>query len=263
MKAGISTACMYPRQLEEAFYDLAVNGVSCIEIFANTPSELNELFLRELKETADRFEVTIPSFHPFTSGYESSMLFSKYDRRTRDAIEFYKQYFRAMKLLGSEYFVLHGFKSKYVISDSEYFERFHMIAEAGRECGITVLQENVNACKSANLKFLKSMCSQLGDEAQFVLDTKQAIRAGENPFDFLHVLGSRIKHVHISDSGEMGDCLLIGRGRFDYKKFISELYENKYNGAVMLELYRNNFSSITDLINSYNIIETTIKKAGK
>ena len=31
MIAGTSTACLYPKPLEESLYDLAVNGVSCVD----------------------------------------------------------------------------------------------------------------------------------------------------------------------------------------------------------------------------------------
>ena len=32
MKAGVSTACLYPRLLEDSLYDLALNGVPHVEI---------------------------------------------------------------------------------------------------------------------------------------------------------------------------------------------------------------------------------------
>lgn len=40
LRAGVSTACLYPRPVEEALYDLALAGVSCVEIFINSHSEL-------------------------------------------------------------------------------------------------------------------------------------------------------------------------------------------------------------------------------
>lgn len=33
LRAGVSTACLYPRVVEEALYDLALSGVSNVEIF--------------------------------------------------------------------------------------------------------------------------------------------------------------------------------------------------------------------------------------
>ena len=94
----------------------------------------------------------------------------------------------------------------------------------------------------------------LGSEFAFVLDTKQAVRAKENPFSFLDAAGDKTVHVHISDSGELGDCLLIGKGRFPIKKFMTRLYELNPNCGVVLELYRNGFTGISDLVTSYNIL---------
>ena len=50
MKAGVSTACLYPRLLEESVYDLAVNGINHIEIFVNTDSE--QMCIRDSYNTA-------------------------------------------------------------------------------------------------------------------------------------------------------------------------------------------------------------------
>ena len=50
MKAGVSTACLYPRLLEDSLYDLALNGVPHVEIFVNTHSELNKVFAQSLAE---------------------------------------------------------------------------------------------------------------------------------------------------------------------------------------------------------------------
>ena len=52
----------------------------------------------------------------------------------------------------------------------------------------------------------------------------------------------------------MGDCLLIGRGRFNFKQFFSKLAEYNPDCGVILELYRNGFKGISDLISSYNIL---------
>ena len=94
----------------------------------------------------------------------------------------------------------------------------------------------------------------LGNEFAFVLDTKQALRSNENPLKFLDAVGDKICHVHISDSGEMGDCLLIGKGRFDFRKFFDKLAGYNPDCGVILELYRSGWSGISDLVSSYNIL---------
>lgn len=45
LRAGVSTACLYPRVVEEALYDLALSGVSNVEIFINSHSELRRSFV--------------------------------------------------------------------------------------------------------------------------------------------------------------------------------------------------------------------------
>ena len=45
LKAGVSTACLYPKVVEEALYDLAIGGVQHVEIFIflKTCSRLSRL----------------------------------------------------------------------------------------------------------------------------------------------------------------------------------------------------------------------------
>ena len=103
----------------------------------------------------------------------------------------------------------------------------------------------------------------LGNEFAFVLDTKQAVRAGENAMSFLDAAGDKTCHVHISDSGEMGDCLLIGRGRFNFRQFFEKLDRYSPDCAVILELYRSGFKGISDLVTSCNTLTKMTEQYGK
>ena len=58
-------------------------------------------------------------------------------------------------------------------------------AERLRAEGVTVCQENVNRFKSQHIAFCDRMRRALGDDFHMVLDIKQAVRAGEDPFAFL------------------------------------------------------------------------------
>ncbi|MGN1480678.1 sugar phosphate isomerase/epimerase family protein [Porcipelethomonas sp.] len=263
MKAGVSTACLYPRLLEESLYDLAVNGIDHVEIFVNTDSELKKSYVSGLMQTLKRFEVTCRSLHPYSCPMEPMMFFSVYERRVADALEYYKRYFNAMNILGAEIFVFHGNKNTMQISSEFYCERFHKLVSTGKEFGITVAQENVSRCTSGSLSFMKDMVRLLGDDAKFVLDTKQAVRAGENSFNILRTLKNHIVHVHLSDNGELGDCLQIGRGRFNIKQFLGVLEKESPDCSVMLELYRSNFDGISDLVNNFHTIENMIAAAQK
>jgi sugar phosphate isomerase/epimerase len=184
------------------------------------------------------------------------MLYTGYERRIRDYLEYHKRYFEAMNILGAKYFVLHGNKNP--CPDEVVIDGYYRLNEVAKQFGVMVLQENVCRCTTGELSQLLKMKKTLGDDVGFVLDTKQAVRKGLDPYDFIAELGRSIKHVHFSDHGEKGDCLLPGEGDIDTPKFISALKDVGYEGAVMLELYRKNYKADDDLINSLKYLQGVI-----
>lgn len=257
VRVGISTACLYPKPLEESLYELAVNGASCAEIFINTHSELKKSYAYGIANMLRRFEVKCPAVHPFTCELEQLMFFSDYERRLEDALEYYRLYFRFMNIVGADIFVFHGGKGN--ISRELYCERYSKLYRLGREFGVTVAVENVSRCTCSSTAFIRDIARMLGDEFAFVLDTKQAVRAGESPMAFLDAAGKKTVHVHISDSGERGDCLMIGKGSFQFRRFFDKFYSLNPNANVILELYRSGFGGISDLISGYNILTKMIE----
>lgn len=260
MTAGVSTACLYPKPLEESLYDLAVNGVSSVEIFINTHSELKKGFAHGAANLMKRFDVKCVSVHPFTCEIEPLMFFSQYERRMNDILEYYKLYFRFMNIVGAEIFVFHGGKPSSICTKELYCERYSKLWNLGREYGIKVAVENVSRCKSASSAFIKDIAKMLGNEFAFVLDTKQAVRAGEAPSAFVDAAGDKLVHIHISDSGELGDCLPIGKGRFNFRSFFEKVEKVNPDCSMVLELYRSGFSGISELITSYNILDSMVNK---
>ncbi len=267
MQAGVSTACCYPQPTEEALYELALNGISHVEIFINADSDITRTRVHTLKTILMRYGMTCPAVHPFACPLEPVMLFSDYGRRVDDMIDYYRRTFAVMQELGAEIFVFHGNDRKHPVTPGLYCERFLRLAEAGKEFGVTVAQENVERCQSGSLHFLHEMVRILGEDAHFVLDVKQAVRAGESPVNMLHMLGSHVSHVHISDHGEKGDCLLLGAGTFPVRSFLDVLHRCAPECAVILELYRDCWRGISDLVSSYRmlsfLIGSTERNAGK
>lgn len=261
LRAGVSTACLYPRPVEEALYDLALAGVSCVEIFINSHSELRRGFVDALAKLLQRFEMTCCSLHPYTCEMEPMMLFSNYSRRVEDYLEYCRYYFSAMQQLGAEKFVLHGNKAPGTAANVDlYLERFRRLADLGDSYGIQVAQENVARCTSASLSFLEKMRDGLGKQARFVLDIKQAVRAKEDPMAMLRALGEHVVHVHLSDHGEYGDCLPIGKGRFPVNRFLQELAVRSPDCTVVLELYRSGFQNVSDLAANDMMLRKRIQK---
>ncbi len=247
MKIGVSTASLYPLHLEDAFAELAKLGIKNAEVFANSMAEGGEPCVSLVSKIQQRYGMTVTSFHPFSSPMESVFLFSTYDRRIDEMLTMYRGFFESMNLLGAKIFVLHGAILSSKCSPEHYCRQFRLLAEAGREYGITVAQENVCYCMSGRLEFLEMMKRELGELARFVLDLKQARRSGESPFDYIRSLGNSIIHCHISDGSDKQDCLPVGEGCFDFVRLVRELSDTGYDGAYIIELYRNNYGGFDTL----------------
>lgn len=247
MKAGVSTACLYPIEAEKAFRQLAENGIKTAEIFVNSHCELSDPYRGEMLAVQKEYGVDVISVHPFTCGIEPMMLFTAYERRVADMLDYYKHFFDYMSLFGAEYFILHGNKPQNPFPDEKYFERYLKLQETAEQFGICVLQENVARCTSRDLDFLVKMKEALGDKAAFVLDVKQARRSGYDPLDTVRALGENIRHVHFSDSGKSGDCLKFGFGEYDSLAFFRELKSCGYGGYLIIELYKGSHEGAADL----------------
>lgn len=259
MKLGISSACLYPEVTEKAVKYLCENGTPEIEIFFNSACEIKGKILSEIAYITRANGTKVVSVHPFTSGFEPFMLFSDYERRFEDGLEFTKTYFDAMNTLGAKIFVLHGDRFESRHSDERYFERYLKLFRAAKKEGICVAQENVCRCRSRELDFIKNMNSALGDEVAFVLDLKQATRSGLDFKDVLSAMGDKLVHLHLNDCDEQNDCLLPGKGNRDFKEFFEIVQNNAYKGSAVIEVYRQNFGKPCELIQSLDFLEKTAK----
>lgn len=251
MKIGISSSCLYPMYTEESFRLIASNGVELSEIFFNANCELQPPFIKQLGEIKDEYGVTLSSVHPTMSLAESFMLFSNYDRRFYEGIEIFKRYGEIAAQLGAKYVIMHGGKPNGTMDNHGYFDKFAAVAEAVRQNGATLLQENVVNFRAGSIEALRDMSDYLGDNVNFCLDVKQSIRGGYSPHDVLRLLGPKIKHLHLSDSNEKFDCMLPLDGNFDFKKFLGEAVGCGYTGDAVIEVYRASFDEPQELFESH------------
>ncbi len=260
MNIGVSTASLYPLHVEDAFNEIARLGVKYAEVFANSTREAGEPYISQMCGIRDENGMTVTSFHPFSSPMESVFLFSTYDRRIEEMVEMYSGFFQSMNKLGAKVFVLHGAILSSKCTVSHYLKQFRLLSGIGKEFGITVAQENVRYCLSGRLEFLKMMKRELGGDAKFVLDLKQARRSGENPLDYIDALGGSIVHCHLSDGNESSDCLPVGKGNFDFGLLARKLFSHGYSGAFIVELYRENYGEFGELKNSVDLLGEIVDK---
>lgn len=255
MFVGASTANLYPALTEDALQTLLQLGFRELEIFFNTESEIRPGYLRELKTRVQAQGAHIRALHPYISGIEPYLLFSAYERRYRDGLDIYARLFEAAAFLGADFVVMHGDKAEGVLPVEDSIARYEGVYDAGRQCGVTLAQENVVRFRSSDNEYLRAMRRLLGPKAHFVFDIKQCRRCGHTPEAVIDAMGDAIAHVHISDADEGRDCLVPGQGKEDFPRLFRLLREQGFDGSVMIELYRSNFGRKRELAAGRRVLE--------
>ncbi len=250
MVFGVSTACMYPKNLEQVIDQYGEMGIRDTEIFVNTFCELSPEFIRALENKVNQYKMRVHAFHPFTSGMEPLMIFSEYERRFDDMLDLYRRYFEIMQRFGAKIFVFHGDHKTSTNNASFYAQRYYKLREAARPYEVDFAQENIARCKSGNLLFLRELSDLLRDDISFVFDLKQALRSGYSPMEVLKVMGKRVVHIHANDHTIQKDCLLPGRGEFDFRGLFDYLRSIETDPSAMIEVYRGDFAVENELVKS-------------
>lgn len=261
MQVGMSTACFYPAPTEDAARWAAELGVEEIEVFFNAESEFSPTFLQPLRRYLDGAGVRVKSFHPYTSALEGLLLFSDYDRRTRDALDQYERYFEGAASLGARYCTFHGERDMPVVFQEEttarLAETYHRLCERAARCGMTIAQENVAWCKSSRPEYLRVLRERV-PELRYTLDIKQAYRARRRPDEYLAVMGDRLVNVHLNDFDAEHSCLLPGEGHFDFVSLFSALRALGYDDSVLIEVYSTNYQGRDQLARSIRSLKQLV-----
>lgn len=263
---GISTSCFYPMDTEIALQTAAEAGISHFEVHFSTFSELTDGYLKEMRKMLRYYGAEVHSVHPFYSMLESAMFFSDYsERRFADGIELYKQFFHAAARLGADYLVFHGGsnigKSRVMVSQDKYIERYNMIYECGRQFGVTLLHENVYTHTAQTPEFCRKLIEYLGDKALFTFDNKQARRAGFDSVEFVRALSGHIRNIHISDCDREHDCLLPGRGTEDFTAMQSAMSGDDDKAFWAIEVYNDAFREIEQIRLSLHYLAMKLSQA--
>lgn len=145
-------------------------------------------------------------------------------------------------------------------ADADIWERnreFYLrLAPLAREHGVVLLLENL--CKDINGHLVRGICSdsvmaaewvdRLNEEVQeerfgFCMDVGACNLCGQNMYDFIEDLGSRIKAVILSDNdGDKEDALLPfsaahhGQSSVDWLNLIRGLRAVSYDGRLVIDL---------------------------
>ena len=76
MEIGASTSCFYPLETEKALDKVISLDFKTAEVFFNSPCELEEPFVKQMRKNADAGGTKIVSIHPFSSNLKNNCIFT-------------------------------------------------------------------------------------------------------------------------------------------------------------------------------------------
>ena len=267
MNVGISTASIFNKAMvEDIPAILAPLGCREIEVFLNTFSEYRPAFVQMLRRRVDEAGLSVYSVHPMSNQFEAQ-LFSIHPRQKQDAFSVYRDALNAGRILGATHYVMHGSPHLGGTAKNLEMERimpvFKELLDVAAEYGITLCLENVSWCFFHAPAFGAELKRRLGDRRlKFVLDIKQAIRSGEDPFAFVEAVGEDLENWHLCDyafdeSGKLS-LKMPGQGQCDFLALGKVMVEKGYSGPAFIEVYSDMYRDLSQLKSSFEYIRTTL-----
>ncbi|MBO7377358.1 MAG: sugar phosphate isomerase/epimerase [Clostridia bacterium] len=261
IQVGISTASLFKRMYtEEAVEFFSLHGVPVCETFLETYREYKTPFAEIVKKAAG--DMRVHSVHTLNTHFEPQ-LFSANDRSREDAFEIAEDVLRCAGVLGAKCYTFHGLAR---IKDKNGFNDFPSLGasytEICRLCakyGVSLALENVAWGHYNHVGFfsgVKKYCPEL----KGTLDIKQARAAGEGYDAYLKEMGSDIVTLHASDVDYSGKLCLPGRGVTDFSELFRKLADAGFRGAVILEVYAENFTRDEELFASCDYLKDLAEK---
>jgi sugar phosphate isomerase/epimerase len=252
---GLSTGCFYHQSILDCLPLIRESGFSMIEV-CSSPEHLDFRDLKRVHRAAERIQelgMEAYSFHaPFAPAIDIAS--SDSAQRAASVTEIFKAA-EAAALLRVHYFVLHpGPENPASIPAAERLPRMqhvveslNQVAQRCKELGIICVLEN----KLPHLLFGNTSdilwildginTAQVGA----CLDTGHAFLGGDLHV-LVHKLASHLQIIHAHDNGGVGDNHLPpGEGKIDWEKFLCDLIEVRFRGALILEMAGNDDPAVT------------------
>lgn len=260
MRVGISTATFFNRIYNEnAFDQLRELGCDLTEVFFTTFSEYEEDFVQEIARK--KGDITVHSVHALGTQFEPE-LFNISPRVRADAEKVFRKVCNAARILGAKYMTFHGpyimKKKKYILDFEKLGARINELIDIAKSYGVTLSYENVHYAFFNQPSFfieLKKHCPDI----MGTLDIKQSMQGGISPYEMLDAIGDRLSTIHICDIKENNETAIIGKGNFDFEKFINTLKAKNIQAPVILELYSKDYSSMDELKQNFEYIKSLMR----
>ena len=262
MQIGISTASLFVRKTtEDALQFLEQNNVEVAEVFLESYCEYNKEFGKLLLN--NKGQVNVHSIHVLTTQFEPQ-LYSINQRAQEDSFKILEGALDAGKEVGAKYYTFHGparLKKTPIVMNFERLGNItQKIIEVCNTRNISLAYENVHWSYYNYIGYFKALKERtVGLKA--TLDIKQARQSGISYKDFINEMKEDIVTVHLSGVNENGKMCLPGKDCLvDYFDLFSRLKDVGFNGAMLLEVYQNDYNNYEELFNSLYFIKNIAEK---
>lgn len=260
MKVGVSTASLFGREYnEDALVTLDKLGAGVVEIFLESFCEYKEEYAKLLKSRLGGLKVH--SVHTLNTHYEPQ-LFSSNDRSYSDAIKIFEDVLKCAKILEAPNNTFHGRIRIKRANFSNYEETgnyFNKMDDLSKKYGVSVCLENVEWAMYNQVGYFGKLMPY-APNLRACLDIKQARLSGYDYTGYLNEMAPRLNTVHVSDYDENGKIVLPGKGLFDFEKLIDELYVVNFDGAILIEVYKDSYRDLDELASSLEYMRNFIKR---
>jgi len=264
MQVGISTASLFGRFVtEDALKFLNENKIACAEVFLESYCEYNQKFGELLKSV--KGDTSVHSVHVLTTQFEPQ-LYSVNKRAQADSFEILENAMSVAKLVGAKYYTFHGGarfkKTPFSIDYDRVGKITNSIAEVCQKYSVSLAYENVHWGYYNYIGFFNEI-KKRAPSLKGTLDIKQARQCGIACSEFINEMGRDIVTVHLSDIDENGKMCLPGRGITDFYDIFTRLKDKGFNGAMLLEVYKSDYTQYYELFNSMEYVKNLVEKVFK
>ena len=264
MRVGVSTASLFLRfDNEDSVQVLNKLGVDVAEVFLTSFCEYKPTFAQLLKERKGNLD--IHSVHILNTQVEPQ-LFNANGRVRQDSFAILEEVLASACILGAKYYTFHGgarFKKASRNPDNDDFQKMgRYVAEAADFCqrrGVELCLENVE-WSTYNRPGVFSKIQAYAPNIKGVLDIKQARISGWPYEEYLDEMGGNIATVHLSDVCEDGKMCLPGKGTFDFETLLKRLRDVGFDGALIVEAYKNDYKNVEELKESCDFLKEILYK---
>ena len=247
MKYGLFT-CPYQRlSLEKAFSDASVMGYDYVELWGGRPHayapDLLDGDLDAILRLIDRFEMPVEVYTPEHNAYPYNYMIGT-ERQWEDAMDYLSAALRCGRALGAKYTLISVGHSGFAPLQERRARLLKSLRQLSSEAErldhplllepLTPMESDFCTCAEELLEILEELNSPF---IQGMCDVVVPFVQHRNPADDIRLLGSRMAHLHLTDSDGITEAhLLPGDGAMDLRGLLGELRTGIYDGSATLEL---------------------------